>query len=485
MNRSITKWIGAAAVTIMLAISVVALAPAGAYASDGITVTIDGRPVNFRGQGPTIISGRTLVPVRDVFEAIGFDVYWNEADNQAELTRGDDEVIIPIGSHIFTTNGVPGRSLDVPAQIVGGRTLIPLRFVLESLGYSVDWDARTRTVVIISPAYLPPRFDPGMFTLFLDGQEIAPSNIVSYQGVLFIPPRSLFENLGSITFMDVLLPRYYQPGQTSFTLGGISYEIHAASGIINVDGEDVVLATPPLLRYRQRGALYIPLVEVAELTGQRVEVTTQGNRHMVNITPYNRFGDELFLFINALNANGIIRAQGSMDIAAGAPRGMLDNVVRRMNLISYWNITNRDTALQAIYNLYAAGHNARYMAEHRAAGTTSPWSEAGLLGWDLARVAQVASWSFAAGYLTFDEFIQLTLPVAVTLQGHFGSWEEFGENFVYGAAFWLRGSANMDAAVQARQDAHRIFVADIIDSLPPWDMDLSWAISLYYEEEND
>ena len=123
------------------------------YANDAIGVTIDGEAVIFSGQQPVIADGRTLVPVRGVFEMLGFEVDWNPDTRQATLarpmTRGDDIVVITIGNSVFTTNGT-SHTLDVPAQIIGGSTMLPIRAVLESVGSDLDWDAATRTVTIES-----------------------------------------------------------------------------------------------------------------------------------------------------------------------------------------------------------------------------------------------------------------------------------------------------------------------------------------------
>ena len=111
------------------------------------SVTVNGQHINFTDQPPTIVDGRTLVPVRGVFEALGFNVSWNEQLQQVTLSRADDTIVITIGSAAFTANGV-SNTLDVPAQIIGGRTMLPIRAVLESMGYYVDWDGATATVVI-------------------------------------------------------------------------------------------------------------------------------------------------------------------------------------------------------------------------------------------------------------------------------------------------------------------------------------------------
>ena len=122
--------------------------PATIQASQ-VHVTIDGRQVNFTDQGPTIVDGRTLVPVRGVFEELGFEVDWEQDTETARLTRSGHEVVLTIGSINFITNG-ESHTLDVPAQIIGGRTMLPIRAVLESVGYSVDWSQATNTVLISS-----------------------------------------------------------------------------------------------------------------------------------------------------------------------------------------------------------------------------------------------------------------------------------------------------------------------------------------------
>ena len=117
-----------------------------------VVVTVDGVPVEFIGQGPVVVDGRILVPVRGVFEQMGFSINWDSEAQAAVLTRSGDEVRIAIGSTTFTTNGV-AHALDVPAQLVGDSTMIPLRVVLESVGYSLDWRHEGGTdFVIVSSA---------------------------------------------------------------------------------------------------------------------------------------------------------------------------------------------------------------------------------------------------------------------------------------------------------------------------------------------
>ncbi|MCL1842726.1 MAG: copper amine oxidase N-terminal domain-containing protein [Defluviitaleaceae bacterium] len=112
-----------------------------------IGVAINGATVHFADQAPANIDGRTLVPVRGVFEMLGFDVDWDDAARTAIITNASYEMRITIDSATFTTNGV-NHTLDVPAQSIGGRTMVPIRLPLESVGLSLDWDDATRTVLI-------------------------------------------------------------------------------------------------------------------------------------------------------------------------------------------------------------------------------------------------------------------------------------------------------------------------------------------------
>ena len=136
-------------VSILMVLALVfTLLPVATIANNDITVTIDGVPVVFEGQGPVIIGGRTLVPVRGVFEALGFYPTWDRDTRTATLTREDFVVVLTVGSRTFTTNG-ESFTLDVAPQIIEERTLLPLRAVLESVGYNdMVWIGSTRTVVI-------------------------------------------------------------------------------------------------------------------------------------------------------------------------------------------------------------------------------------------------------------------------------------------------------------------------------------------------
>ncbi len=124
--------------------------PAGA-SPPPVTVYLDGSRLDF-DVPPQIVDGRVLVPFRLLSEALGCDVDWHE---ETRRVTGRDpvtgrEVVLVIGDTTAQVDGEP-RTLDVPAMIRDGRTLIPLRFFSEALGAEVGWDGETRTVTVTSP----------------------------------------------------------------------------------------------------------------------------------------------------------------------------------------------------------------------------------------------------------------------------------------------------------------------------------------------
>lgn len=133
--------------TVLVAVVALVVPPAAARAQP-VRVLVDGETAMF-DQPPVVTGGRVLVPLRGVFEQLGAFVQWNAATGAVFATGAGNQVQLTIGSRRAVVNGRT-VALDVPAMIVRGRTLVPLRFVSEAMGARVDWDAATRAVYIFS-----------------------------------------------------------------------------------------------------------------------------------------------------------------------------------------------------------------------------------------------------------------------------------------------------------------------------------------------
>ncbi len=123
------------------------------FAENTISVKINGKNVEF-DQPPTVENGRTLIPFRAVLEEMGLYVDWNSDTKTIICTDGYKTGLLTIGSSEMIIGDSEQEtiferiSLDVPAKIVNGRTLVPIRAVAESFGAEVTWDENTKTVEI-------------------------------------------------------------------------------------------------------------------------------------------------------------------------------------------------------------------------------------------------------------------------------------------------------------------------------------------------
>ncbi len=128
--------------------------------SQNIGVSINGEPIQFTSAGPQSVNGRVLVPLRGVMEKLGAYVGWDASTQTVTATRGDIDIELRIGERVAKVNG-RAVSLDVPAQVYRGTTLVPLRFMGEALGAQVRWNESTRTVNIsTSDVTVPPSPNP-------------------------------------------------------------------------------------------------------------------------------------------------------------------------------------------------------------------------------------------------------------------------------------------------------------------------------------
>ncbi len=121
-------------------------------------VIVDGSGIIFEDQNAKIVNDVTLVPARGVFEAMGNTVEWDGENRQVTVKASTEvvQVLITIDSDVMevtTYKSIFERTteevtLEVPAQIINDRTMIPLRAVSEAFDCDVEWDAENYAVVI-------------------------------------------------------------------------------------------------------------------------------------------------------------------------------------------------------------------------------------------------------------------------------------------------------------------------------------------------
>jgi len=115
-----------------------------------ITVIFDGEKLSFDSD-PVIINGRTMVPMRKIFEELGATVGWDGNARRVEAVFDDGtHILLYIDNPVAYKNG-EAKILETPPFIKDSRTFVPLRFVSEGSGAGVDWDGDTYTVTITPP----------------------------------------------------------------------------------------------------------------------------------------------------------------------------------------------------------------------------------------------------------------------------------------------------------------------------------------------
>lgn len=117
------------------------------YSSGKINIKINNKIMSNFDIEPIILDGRTLVPLRNVFEEMGAKVYWDNLKKEASIKKDNNNIIFKINNIIAIKNENQTFNLNVPPKIINGYTMIPIR-AISALDYDVKWDNSTRTVFI-------------------------------------------------------------------------------------------------------------------------------------------------------------------------------------------------------------------------------------------------------------------------------------------------------------------------------------------------
>ncbi len=108
---------------------------------------------------PQILDGRTMVPLRFLGEALGATLNWDGGERRITLTAGSRTVLLWVDRPQGQVNGSP-VNLDVPPTIVDGRTLVPLRFISENLGARLTWNAADKSIELTPEGASAPPVTP-------------------------------------------------------------------------------------------------------------------------------------------------------------------------------------------------------------------------------------------------------------------------------------------------------------------------------------
>lgn len=115
--------------------------------TENIKIVVNNVPLSNLDQPPVIVDGRTMVPVRAILESLGATVEWDASTKTATATKDGYVIKFVIGNKTITKNNTP-YTYDVATKIINGRTCVPARAAGELMDMNVNWDDNTKTVYI-------------------------------------------------------------------------------------------------------------------------------------------------------------------------------------------------------------------------------------------------------------------------------------------------------------------------------------------------
>ena len=254
---------------LLVAALIFAIVPATSVSANNISVTLDGTQIQF-DVPPQMVNGRTLVPLRAIFNALGADIQWNQGTQTVTATREGTTVIMQIGNPVITVNGT-NVTLDVAPTIIDDATLVPARAVGESFGVDVDWNPTTQTVILVTPGGTT----AGTTTQTSTDLTSLANYWFELDGVRFAP---------GMTFGQLLRPGFY-PRSADVLTNTLGTNSSSVVGVHTLDGDRVRIIPIINATVRNTGTAAIS-IENALVESLIVDVS-RGTDGFNNITFFN------------------------------------------------------------------------------------------------------------------------------------------------------------------------------------------------------
>lgn len=256
------------------------------YSDAKVNIIIDGEKLTDLAMEPIILNSRTLVPIRAIFEKTGAVVSWDGDRREAIIQKDNDVVIFKIDSNIATKNYMDTIILDVPAKIINSYTMVPVRAISDALGYEVIWEGSNRNVIIntnkemetTSNIITETTTETTTFEIITETTTETTTNNVKTNNLKIVwdqvygSTNDLPEKRNSIDGLDVLSPTWFAITNTNgdvSDIGSIEYSNWAKSqgyqlwGLVT-NNFDANITTAVLSDYEKRTKVINQLVEYAK-----------------------------------------------------------------------------------------------------------------------------------------------------------------------------------------------------------------------------
>jgi len=393
-----------------------------AIAAQPITVTFDGHPL-IMDVPPIVRDGRTLVPLRAIFNALGANTHWDAATGQISAYRsvqGESRAVVLYINNRTALRGYSlhdiltgGRreliTLDTPPVLIGGRTMVPLRFIAESFDVTVNWHPEIRTVSIITRTSASP---------------------VTQLPPVVKPPVSQRQKMTSQEVTAQVMPAV------------VSIDTHRGQGsgfFVSADG--LVLTNAHVVRGSRQ-------IVVTTRTGERfsASIAKIANWHDLALLEVNAPPNFRFPFLRENPAIGNI-VQGEEVLAFGSPLGLTGTVTR--GIISAWREVDVTFGAWTNNNIHVLQHDAAIAPGNSGGPLVNLYGE--WVGVNTLVVTDWAGFGFAVPAERYYELLNLN---NYSLRCDWGSYyqEEWGWGETYREALQLLDEAIAIQSAQPRAE---------------------------------
>ena len=218
-------------------------------ASNDIKVEIDGHQIAF-DVPPQLINDRTMVPLRAIFEALGATVDWDNDTQTVTSTKDSTTISLTINNPIMYVNGA-SVTLDSPACLVSGRTLVPVRAISEAFSVKVRWEDSIKTVLLSTTGEF---VEPNVTMYAADGRtQIVPLNQVEANKAVgwYTEPMTTMYALDGRT---QIIPQSQVEANKA-----VGWYTEPVTMVYAADGRTLIIATSEIEAYKAVGWYISPL----------------------------------------------------------------------------------------------------------------------------------------------------------------------------------------------------------------------------------
>ena len=159
-----------------------------------VSVTINGNYLHLSSPASNR-NGTVYVPAREIANALGGSVWWNGSSKTVGINKGSTKIAFVIGARTARVNG---RNVSMPpSYLINGVTMVPVRFITESLGQSVSWNGETKNVNIGNSAPTSP--SPKTNTITYEGYTVKSGDNIWDLSIKFGVPQAELLKVNGLT----------------------------------------------------------------------------------------------------------------------------------------------------------------------------------------------------------------------------------------------------------------------------------------------